>query len=237
MKIKKKFAISASLLMLVGCGGGSATNVDPQGYWVGPSSTGYTVSAAILENGESWGIYSSGSTIYGALYGSTSTDGSSITVAGSDFNFVSNSVASNTLTGTVAAKSSISAVSQIGTTVSLSYLPEYETAATSSAIVGTWNFIGRSRSYSLIPGTIVVDGAGSFTLNQTNCVTSGSVVPRSGGKNIYNLTLSSTGSGCVAGQSSMSGIAILDTSVTPNKFLSLALTPSKGDGVIVIGTR
>lgn len=241
MKTTFKWVSLGMMLALVACGGGggggSTSNVDPQGYWVGPASTGYTVSAAILENGESWGIYSSGSTIYGALYGSTSTDGSSITVAGSDFNFVTNSVVSSTLTGTVAAKSTISAANRVGTTVSLSYRPMYETAATSAAIVGTWNFIGRSRSYSLIPGTIVVDGAGNFTLNQTNCVTTGSVVPRSGGKNVYNLTLSTAGSGCAAGQTSMSGIAILDTSVTPNKFLSLALTPNKGDGVIVIGTR
>ena len=231
----------AMMLFLGACGGGggggSTTNVDPQGFWVGPSSTGFTVSTAILENGESWGIYSSGSTIFGALYGSTSTDGSSITIVGSDFNFVTNSVVSSTLTGTVSSKSTITAASRLGTTVSLTYKPVYETDATSAAIVGTWNFIGRSKSFSLVPGTIVVDGAGRFTLNQTNCVTTGSVVPRSGGKNIYNLTLSYAGSGCAAGQTSMSGIAILDTSVTPNKFLSLALSPNKGDGVIVIGTR
>jgi hypothetical protein len=35
----------------------------------------------------------------------------------------------------------------------------------------------------------------------------------------------------------MSGVALLDTTVTPNKFLSLALTSSKNDGVIVIGTK
>lgn len=102
-----------------GGGGGSTSNVDPQGYWVGPSSSGFTVSAAILENGESWGIYTLGSTIIGALYGSTSTDGSSITVAGSDFTFATNSVVSTTLKGTVAAKSTISGATQSGTTVSL----------------------------------------------------------------------------------------------------------------------
>lgn len=108
-----------------GGGGGSTTNSDPQGFWVGPSSTGFTVSTAILENGESWGIYSSGSTIFGALYGSTSTDGSSITIVGSDFNFLTNSVISSTLTGTVAAKSTITAASRLGTTVSLTYKPVY----------------------------------------------------------------------------------------------------------------
>ena len=51
------------------------------------------------------------------------------------------------------------------------------------------------------------------------------------------MTLSGIGANCAVGQSTMSGIAYLDTTVTPNKFLSLALTPSKTDGVVVIGTK
>ena len=54
---------------------------------------------------------------------------------------------------------------------------------------------------------------------------------------VYNLTLSASGVGCAAGQTTMSDIVYLDAKVTPNKFLSLALTPSKNDGVIVIGTK
>jgi hypothetical protein len=89
----------------------------------------------------------------------------------------------------------------------------------------------------LIPGNITIDSAGGFTLNQTNCVTSGSVMARPSGKNVYNVSLTSVGLGCAAGQSSMSGVAYLDKTVTPNKFLSLALTPNKSDGVIIIGTK
>jgi hypothetical protein len=35
----------------------------------------------------------------------------------------------------------------------------------------------------------------------------------------------------------MAGVAYIDTTVIPNKFVSLALTPNKDDGVIVIGTK
>jgi hypothetical protein len=89
----------------------------------------------------------------------------------------------------------------------------------------------------LIPGAITIDSTGRFVLNQTNCITTGSIVPRSGGKNIYNITLSSTGSGCAVGQGTLSGVTHIDTSVTPNKLLALSLTPSKSDGLIVIGTK
>jgi hypothetical protein len=235
-----KFVLAASVgATLVACGGGggdSVTNADAQGFWTGPASTGYTVSATVLSTGEVWGVYSSGSTIYGALYGTTSVSGNSVRITGTDFNFLTNTTSSGNLSGTVAAKSTMS-LSGTGVTVPLTYSASYDTAATSAALVGNWSFVGRSGSYSLVPGSFAVDSAGGFTLNQTNCVTVGSIVPRSGGKNIYNVTLAASGTSCAVGQSSMSGIAYLDTTVTPNKFLSLALTPSKSDGVIVIGTK
>lgn len=238
-KLILQILASTSIVLITACGGGggdSVANADPQGFWTGPASTGYTVNAAVLENGETWGVYSSGSTIYGALYGTTTTSGNTVSIRGTDFNFLTNSSSSGNLTGSIAAKSSMS-LSGSGVTLPLTHQSSYDTAATAAAVTGTWSFIGRSGSYTLVPGTITINNAGAFTLSQTGCVTTGSVVPRSGGKNVYNLTLSATGVNCVAGQSTMSGVVYLDTTVTPNKFLSLALTPSKTDGVVVIGTK
>ena len=236
-KIKLLTATSV-LAFLTACGGGgsSTPSVDAQGFWAGQASTGYTVSTAILENGEAWGIYSSGSTIYGALYGTAAVNGNSISIQGTDFNFLTNSSTTGNLTGTVVSKSSMSLTGN-NVSVPVTYQTAYDTPATAAAITGTWAFTGRSGSYSLIPGSITIDSAGRFVLNQTNCVTTGSVVPRSSGKNIYNLALSASGVGCAAGQTTMSGIVYLDATVTPNKFLSLALTPNKNDGVIVLGTK
>ena len=240
MRTLKLSALLMSLA-LTACGGGgggdSTVNADAQGYWSGPASTGYTVNAVVLETGETWGIYSSGSTIYGALYGTATTNGNNVSITGADFNFVSNTSANGTLGGPITAKSSMSLTSTNGVSVPLTYSSTYDTAATAAAATGTWSFIGRSGLYSLVPGSITINGSGAFTLNQTNCTTVGTLVPRSGGKNIYNLNLTASGTLCVAGQSSMAGVAYIDTSVTPNKFVSLALTPSKNDGVVVIGTK
>jgi len=234
-----KLVIGAALTAtLVACGGGgdeSTANADPQGIWTVPASTGNTVYVAILETGEAWGVYSSGSTIAGGLYGTARTNGNSVSITGTDFNFLTNSSTDGTFTGPITAKSSMS-LSGNGT-ASLTYQSIYDIPATSTGVTGTWSFIGRSTSYTLIPATISINSAGAFTLSQTGCVTTGSIVPRPGGKNIYNLTLSGVGANCAVGQSTMSGIAYLDTTVTPNKFLSLALTPSKTDGLIVIGTK
>ena len=53
-KIKIITTTIATVFGLAGCGGGgsSSPSADPQGYWIGKASTGYTVNAAILENGE-----------------------------------------------------------------------------------------------------------------------------------------------------------------------------------------
>jgi len=121
--------------------------------------------------------------------------------------------------------------------VPLRYQTSYDVAATQAAITGTWSFVGRSGSYVLTPAIITINSAGNFTLAQSNCVSIGAIVPRSGGKNIYNISLTASGAGCATGQSNLSGILSLDTTVTPNKFLSLALTSNKNDGLIVIGTK
>lgn len=241
MKKTIKFTLAASaVVILAACGGGGSSSpvasADPQGFWSGLASTGYTVNAVVLENGETWGVFSSGSTIYGANYGAASTNGNNISIVGTEFNFLTNRSVSGTLTGPFVAKSTMTLTGS-GVSVPLAYQATYDTPATSAAITGTWSFIGRSGLYTLVPGRVTIDSAGSFTLVQTGCTTTGSVTPRPGGKNVYNVTLLGSGVNCVAGQSTMSGVLYIDRSVTPNKFISLALTPSKTDGVVVIGTK
>jgi len=238
----KLLAVLLAAVVLVACGGGGssavATNTEPQGYypqgyWSGlDNSTGYTVNTAILNNAEVWGIYTANSKIYGALYGTSSVNGNAITVTGTSFDFLSNKSSQGTTTGPVTAKSTMTLSGVV-----FKYQNSYDAAATLSAIAGTWSINGRSGSYALTPAVITINTAGNFTLAQSTCTTSGSVVPRAGGKNIYSITLTATGTTCATGQSALSGILYIDTTVTPYQFLSLALTPNKNDGLIVIGTK
>jgi hypothetical protein len=52
-----------------GGGGGSPSVNTAEGLWQGPSSTGATVTVAVLENGESWGGATVGNTLVSALAG------------------------------------------------------------------------------------------------------------------------------------------------------------------------
>ena len=215
----------------------STKSNDPQGVWTGESSTGYTVNAVILENFEAWGVYSSGSTIYGALNGKAAVIGNSgITLTGTDFNFISNTGSTGTYNGTFDSKSSMSLTGSVSN-VSLKYDSVYDEKASAADVVGTWSFVGRSSSYSLSPDSIKVDAAGNFSLTQSNCTSTGSIVPRASGKNIFNVTISSSGSGCATSTSTLSGVAFLDKSTNPYKFISLTLNSAKTDGLIVIGTK
>jgi len=57
-------------------------------FWQGGASTGMDVQLAVLENGETWGIYSSRGIVAGALIGNTSSGGTHFSGSGLDFNLL-----------------------------------------------------------------------------------------------------------------------------------------------------
>lgn len=246
MKRLNKYSIAVfSIALLVACGGGGGdivVNADPQGLWKGTNSSSQaTVNIAVLENGDSWGIYSDGENILGALYGNATTTGNKILANGKaiDFESTPNSLDVN-LTGTVVAKSTMS-LAGVGVSIPLMYQPSYETVATTNDISGTWSFdarLVRSGNVNLPPTqNITIDDTGAFSVGNSFCLISGNVTPRPGGKNIYSLTMSVSGFAVCDVPSSMSGIVFIDKSVTPNKFFSLALSPSEDDAVFAMGKK
>ncbi len=100
-KTIKVILATASVALLAACGGGGGgggggtpTAGNAEGFWNGTSSNGYDVAVAILENGETWGIYTSGGVIYGALYGTSSSTGNTFSANGSDYNLTNWTVSS-----------------------------------------------------------------------------------------------------------------------------------------------
>ena len=87
----KKMMLAVCVAALTACGGGGGSDgpsSTAEGFWVGPTSSGYTARLVVLENGETWGLYSTPTAIVGALYGSTnSSNNGTLTGSGSDFYF------------------------------------------------------------------------------------------------------------------------------------------------------
>ena len=242
-KIFKFGLFSLSAVLLTACGGGGggggSTPVNTaEGLWQGPSTTGATVTVAVLENGESWGGATVGNTLVSALAGNASGNGTSFSASGSEFYFTSNTVGTGTLSGTVTQKQRIQATSSTGGSVNLAYNSYYDQAVTAADVAGSYTLSGRSASYSIPAMTFTISSTGSFTIVQTGCTTTGTATPRASGKAIVNVTATGTGPSCALSSGvSMSGIAVLDKSVMPNALFFMALNSAKTDGLVLLGRK
>lgn len=211
-----------------------------EGFWVGTSSTGYDIGLAILENGETWGLYSSGNVIYGALVGNTATSGNSLSGTGTDYNIPARTATQGSYSGTVTSKSSIAVTTSSGSGFNGTYRSLYDQSPSLTSLAGTYLGYGVSGSSTTqyLPVTISSSGIVSAGSQALGCIAAGSVTPRASGKNIYNLSVTFTGVNCALGNgTSTTGIAVLDTSVTPSRLYAMALKSDKSDGFIWTGTR
>jgi hypothetical protein len=249
------FRVIAVVLLscLAACGGGgsgaesnSSSVADPSvntsvGYWTGTSSTGTTMNLAILESGESFGVYTTtaGSNITGAVYGQSNGLGSAFTGTGSDYNFVTGVSTPGGFTGTVAAKASINAATFAGFNVNLQYKPDYDTVATLANVAGTYFIIGRSGRNIILPNYVTVNPQGVFTNLETGCTRTGTLVPHPSGKNIYSLTVTVRGTTCTSFPDGtvLTGVLYLDKAAIPNRFYSLVLKSDKSDAMVIVGTK
>ncbi|MBS0339364.1 MAG: hypothetical protein JSS56_02495 [Proteobacteria bacterium] len=204
-----------------------------EGFWVGPASTGFTVSLAVLDNGEAWGVYSSGNQIVGALQGSAKGDGTSLSASGTDYNFQSNSQAGASITGTVAQKASIQARTSTGVTLSLKYSAAYDQPASLGNLAGQYAISGRTFDGYFGVNRLTIDASGAFTLLDRGCTATGNVAPR-GSKNIFNLNVAFAGATCLV-SGSVAGVVYLDTA--SRQFVALALNGGRTDGMIVVGSK
>lgn len=235
-------AIAASLL-LVACGGGggdegsSGAAGSAEGFWSGTLDSGVAVSAAILENGETWGVYTSGSLIVGALYGQTTSSGTTLSGSGTAFDIANRSSSNGTYSGTFTPKSAIRITSSDGGIFSGTYEAKYDQPAVLSNVAGSFTGQGVSGNSTVqsIPLSIATNGTLTAT-GTAGCSATGALTPRSTGKNIFNVSVTFTGTNCALGNGTVTtGVGYYDTEA--QRLLVLAMNASKTDGFIYIGSK
>lgn len=249
----RNLAIVGLTALLTACGGGdSGSTPSPapaptpapviaataEGFWEGSASTGVAVALAVLETGETWGVYTStNGTIVGALFGNTTSSGTTLTGSGQDFNIPTRSVSSSNYSGTFAAKNTINVTTSPGTTFSGTYRPAYDLPVSLTTASGTFAGTGVSGNSAVQPIGIAISPSGIITVPGTQgCSASGSATPRASGKNILNVIVKFSGANCALGDgASTTGIAYYDT--IAQRLLVLALNASKSDGFIYIGQK
>lgn len=201
-------------------GASSASNAAAEGAWSGTNLKNDAVDILLLENGDLYAMFSSVTIGLPPVLtfdkGSYSVTGTTLTAPVTQYNDNGTKV-NGTLNATVSAQTSIKGTAtNVGNTQanSFSVTPtgsihsgyDYNTPATLGAITGAW-----SNAYLLgqtTPFVFSIDAAGVLAATNLGCSLSGSVKPRSSGKNVYTISLSFGQSPCTAPGKTFSGVAI-----------------------------
>lgn len=246
-KKMKRFAALAAAAVLTACGGGGSDDtstttptpvvVTAEGFWIGSASTGPQVQLAILENGETWGFYTVQGSLIGALYGNTTSSGT--TVTGSGLDFYGGSANPGSYSGTFSAKNSISLALGSGTskaTFTGKYSTAYDQPASLVNLAGTYAGYGLTGKTSAQAISVTISSNGNISAGNTSCSASGTATPRASGKNIFDIKMTFAGNLCALGNGAVTnGIAYYETST--KQVAVLALNSSKTDGFIYAGVR
>lgn len=226
-----------SAALLAGCGGGGgdeAVVVTPAttaegvygGTFTKPASTSDGFRMLVLDGGQFWMLYGeedpAGFIVEGLIQG----NGTSSTVAGvstftspstsaRDFGDtpIANAVLSSNYTVSGGSKSISGTVTTSGTinfssaafTGSGTY--NYNDAALLTTVAGNWTVTGlAAETYTLaVNGT---DGTFTATPAVAGCSFTGTLTPRSSGKNVFNVSLTTGGAPCVVQNELSTGVAL-----------------------------
>jgi hypothetical protein len=202
--MKKTLLYACSLLLttiLSACGGSSSdtalVNQDPQGFWIGTTSSGYDLAAVVLENGDYYSLYSQNDIVVGAYYGKLSVMGNDFTGSLNDIYVPNNQSNSGSIYGSFSPKSTLQGTSEFldnrVRSFTTTYSTSYDRPATLSAIAG--QYVGPIYS-SAATADLSISQSGivsGYTVGSESslqrCIITGNVVPRASGKNVYDLTM------------------------------------------------
>jgi hypothetical protein len=181
-------------------------------------------------------LYTYGNAIVGALFGTATTSGTSLSGTGSDFSFINRTVLSGSFSGTVTSKGSLTATTTGGVTFSGTYAPSYDTAASLATVAGQFPGFGITKLTGAIATTVTVTSSGALTAVNPICSGIGTMQPRPGGKAIFNVTVTFSGASCaLTGLGTISGIAYFEPS--NKQLVAMGLNGSKTDGFFWTGAK
>lgn len=242
----KLFMTIAATTAIAACGGGGGDDGDSsdtssaQGVYegqLGANNTGQ-YAAIVLENGESWALYSFASAS-GFLHArGTSANGSYSANDVIDYGAVP-PVAGSVQASYNASAGTFQGQYAFGTQVvpfsasrpAQGY--QYNTPADPSTITGNWSFISSAdasmRLQVAADGTLTGTGA-------TGCTMTGSLTPRPSGKNVFNAAMR-FGSACAQPGLVATGVAIVLVDGGERALIVMGASSDRTIGTVAVGTR
>lgn len=243
MEPLKKLTALSLVAALTACGGGGGDDTPApkpatataEGFWTGTTSNGLKAYVAILENGETWGFYTtSANALAGAFYGNNTISGS--TVSGTGLDFYNGTANASSYSGTFAPKSTITVTMSNGIRVNGTYSTDYEKPASLATLAGTYYGYGLTAKSAATSTSVSISSNGTITAGNSFCTMAGTATPRASGKNVFDLRVTFTGSACaLPSGTSVNGVAYYDT--TARSLWAMGLNGSKSDGFIYAGNK
>ena len=230
-------------VLLTACGGGTASDANnlAEGARTGTDSWGNSFVMLVLENGDFYSLYGTNKAgdfvLQGFDQGTPTVNGSAL--QGSITEYDSNNppakgtldaklVSGNSLTGAITGASGSAAGTFSATPLSARYANySYNTAAVPGDVAGNWKVTTLNGSAE----TITISDTGVVTGSIKGCSFSGTVSPRSKGKNVLNMDLRFGTSPCANANQGVSGIALgYDLGNGKRQLLAALQDPKKSYG-------
>ena len=251
MLLKKAFPFAAliSVTLITACGGGGgdsdneapaqvAPPAGPEGFYEGKTGTA-NVAAVVLDDGRTYAIYTTpdGSNLGGVVIArGTALNGTYTSTVAKDF-VVGEGVYSGSLTANYAAKTSFNGTFSAGGQTAPftgTYKSDYELTPSLSALDGVYDFVLMASQGSTGSGTITISAGGALSSNEPGCSTTGTVAPRAKG-NVFDVTWTSTGVGCLFPGVALSGIGVYDA--LDKALISVVHTADINTGIVAAGIK
>jgi len=240
MKLRAIASSACIAIALAGCGGATTQSVNSaEGFWTGTTTNnGNPAALAILEDGQAFGLASTATGIVEGFYGSIVGSGTSLRGgSGKDLNLAALPITGITWSGSVAAKSAITATTSSGVTISGAYNAAYDQTSNIANVAGSYNgfgFPGTAGGSQSIPLTI--DSNGGLVITTPLCAGAGTVLGRGNGKNIFNIRIGFTGASCtLASGTTTIGVVFIDQTVSPKRLYIMTMTNDSSDGFFWTG--
>lgn len=229
---------------LAACGGGGddapAASGSAEGIWGGTSSTGLATALIVAQDGQTWGVFGrdDDTPTAGLLRGTTRVEGNRTTIDFTGINLLDGTTATGAFEGTVRSKAALNlTVRGSQTTLEATYDSSYDAPVSLAGIAGNYTvsmFASGLVPEQGVPITIAPTGAISGSSATPGCTSSGTVSPRTPGKNILNFSLTFQGANCpFAAGSSFTGVA----QAFQGDFVAIGFDGAATAGLLVTGSR
>jgi hypothetical protein len=187
----------------------------------------------VLNTSEAFGIYETGGTVAGALYGQLSSSGSVKGVL-KDFSLSTLRAEDAAVSGSSTAQKSM-LLSRGAQRIDLSHAPNMNTPVSVASLAGVYTGRGGNSFGPAEAMNLTISANGAVTMPEPVCSATGQISPHANGQSVFALSLTITGNNCGRKGNTLQGVLYQDPDT--KRLYVLGLNPAKSDTAFFFGYR